>query len=200
MLVIAPFLSIHDVTCETGLVRGIGMYTKSYLKFASSSTLSMFNLNAGRSLYGVDTAGYAHPYNPSVAKPFHILWSLESDNDNATTFDSVIEGEPDSISLDCVFGRDGINDTDTDWMVDNGDCVSSIDQDVVDLYFQQIGAPRSHQTSTAATSSSLHLWFAAATAIAIGLLLILWRLRRNPKGKQSLVETERAPLLVSTEY
>merc|ERR1719447_843036 len=64
-------VAICDLICDTGLVRGVGMYRQTTLKFAEGSTLSISDLSAGHELYTEDTSEYAKPYNPSEAKPFH---------------------------------------------------------------------------------------------------------------------------------
>ena len=40
-------ISIHDLTCDTGLVRGIGMYTSTQLTFEDDATLSFADFSAG---------------------------------------------------------------------------------------------------------------------------------------------------------
>ena len=169
------------------------MYTKSYLSFDDDSTLKMYNLNAGRGLYGVETSEYNYPYNPSVAKPFHILWEY-TDKYNST-FKSVIENMPDSVSFDCVFGRDGVNDTDWTVMVDNGDCVSSVDQEVIDFYFEQIGVSSPHSQRVRAHNplSSAATWLIAAPVL--GVLCILWQIMKRTRGNGKLSLSETAPLL-----
>ena len=65
-----------------------------------------------------------HPFNPAEAKPFHILWD-ETDSFNVS-YTSSISGEFDSVSLRCIFGRDGVNDSDWTVSVDNSGCSSSM--------------------------------------------------------------------------
>ena len=44
-------VEISDLYCDTGLVRGIGMYRESELTFAADSTLTISGLSAGHVLY-----------------------------------------------------------------------------------------------------------------------------------------------------
>merc|ERR1712079_153370 len=73
---------LSNLVCDTGLVRGFGMYRQNQLTFGESSTLHIYGLSAGQTLYSTDTAAYAPPYNPSEAKPFHVLWTEEATIDN----------------------------------------------------------------------------------------------------------------------
>ena len=102
-------ITISDVTCKTGLVRGIGMYTSSKLHFKGANLL-VHDLAAGTALADVDTEALAWPYNPSVAKPLHIIWTETMDNFDRE-FHSKVVGEVDATLL-CVVGRDGEDDAD----------------------------------------------------------------------------------------
>jgi len=131
-------VSICDLVCDTGLVRGVGMYRQSIVSFAEESTLKISGLSAGHELYTKDTSEYAKPYNPSEAKPFHFK---ETENVNISInvnmqmqmqaimngnkvmmFNSTIAGDLDSVDISCIYGRDGVDTS--DWLVDadNSDC------------------------------------------------------------------------------
>ena len=116
-------VAIHDIVSDTGLVRGIGLYTHSELTIDDGTALEMNRFSAGHKLYDTETKELKHPYNPSEAKPFHILWD-ESDSFNAS-YSSSIFGRFDSVSLRCIYGRDGVNDSDWIFAVDNSECANS---------------------------------------------------------------------------
>merc|ERR1719474_2359581 len=40
---LSGLVKVHDITCDTGLVRGIGLYTKSELTFADDAMVSLYN-------------------------------------------------------------------------------------------------------------------------------------------------------------
>merc|ERR1719361_1674803 len=146
---------IHDISCDTGLVRGIGMYTASHLTWGDDATVSVRNLNAGSGLYGVDTEEYDHPYNPSVAKPFHIVWSHTETKAN-NTFVSILDGEPESVTMECIFGRDGVNESDWTFSVDNAGCDSVMEQQVIDFYFEGFVAESRPQMSLSPKDTFSH--------------------------------------------
>merc|ERR1719334_1048443 len=114
-------IEIGGLVCETGLVRGIGLYRQSQVFFAENSTLSMHDFSAGHKLYGEDTSEYDHPYNPATAKAFHVVWN-DFDNETLETgfivkqFNSSIHSVPKTVSFACIFGRDGVNNS--DWMIE----------------------------------------------------------------------------------
>ena len=99
---------IENVICDTGLVRGIGIYRSSDVTFAEDSTIKMRHLSAGSELWGEDTTQFGHPYNPSVAKPFHIRWvdhtnlTHSTDDGSATitkSFNSTLYSVPKQVCL-----------------------------------------------------------------------------------------------------
>ena len=116
-------VAIHDIVSDTGLVRGIGLYTHSELTIDDGAVLQMSRFSAGHNLYDTETKELKHPYNAAEAKPFHILWT-ESDAFNVS-YSSSISGHFEAVSLRCIFGRDGVNDTDWIFAVDNSDCSNS---------------------------------------------------------------------------
>jgi len=109
---------IHDITCDTGLVRGMGLYTKSEMTFADDAVVTLYNFKAGYALSSVMTDYFKHPYNPSIAKPFHIIWNNQMETYDES-FQSQINGEPADIDFYCIVGRDGMNDSDWTVKVDN---------------------------------------------------------------------------------
>merc|ERR1711972_848627 len=58
-------VSIHDLVCDTGLVRGIGMYTSTQLTFDDDTSLSFADFSAGDQLYETDVESLSTPYNPA---------------------------------------------------------------------------------------------------------------------------------------
>jgi len=69
------------------------------------------DLAAGAQLGDVDTESLPWPYNPAVAKPFHIIWSEEMDDFPDEEWKSFIVGNTDA-TFSCVVGRDGMDDDD----------------------------------------------------------------------------------------
>jgi len=129
-------IEIGGLVCDTGLVRGIGMYRQSQIFFTENSTLNMHDFSAGHRLYGEDTSEYDYPYNPAESKAFHIIWNdflNQSLNEGYVVkqFNNSIHSEPKTVSFTCMFGRDGVNNT--DWMVeaDNTEC-TLFDDEVTD--------------------------------------------------------------------
>merc|ERR1711879_122111 len=63
----------------------------------------------------------------SVAKPFHVRWTDWANLTDAgapitKSFNSTIIGAPKEISISCIYGRDGANDSDWFVSIDNSDC------------------------------------------------------------------------------
>jgi len=118
-------IDIHDLTSETGLVRGIGMYTESLLEVEEDASIAIHDLKAGTALSEVDTDALAHPYAPAEAKPIHLLSFITTENND---FYSDIIGDKDAVipSVWCLYGRDGVNTS--DWTVSmNDDMECSMD-------------------------------------------------------------------------
>ena len=95
---------IENIVCDTGLVRGIGMYRQTDITWEEGSTLTMYHLSAGLELYSTDTSALDHPYNPSVAKPFHVRWidytNLTENNEPVTkSFNSTIISAPQQVCI-----------------------------------------------------------------------------------------------------
>jgi len=108
-------ISIHDLKSDTGLIRGIGVYTSTELTFDDDTTLSMSDFSAGHELYETDTDLLSAPYNPSVAKPIHVIWA-HYDSTALDTFYAKINGAPTMTEATCILGRDGTNTS--DWMIE----------------------------------------------------------------------------------
>jgi len=159
-------ISIHDLHSETGLVRGVGMYTESTLAMDEDAVVGMFRITAGTALSDIDTAGLGHPYAPATAQPFHVLkeWTQ-----NGYEFNSRIVGEPAEASLRCISGRDGLIDSDWTVSVDNSKCGAPA---------LALSAPvQRHDARSRSVSGTLlrmqhSEWLAAAAAI--GVLFWLW--------------------------
>jgi len=82
--------------------------------------ISMYYLISGYGLYTQDTSELAHPYAPSVAKPFHIVDEFSVDDEH--TFYTQIFNRPQSADLKCIFGRDGTANDFTEFSIDNTVC------------------------------------------------------------------------------
>jgi len=113
-------VAIHDLTSDTGLVRGVGMYTKSELTFApnANTSLSIYNFKAGYALASTVTDYFKHPYNQAQCKPMHVVYSVALESYDKT-FEAQINGQPDNVTFYCMVGRDGMNDSDWTVAVDN---------------------------------------------------------------------------------
>ena len=191
-------VEISGIVSDTGLVRGIGMYTQTELTLDDGLTLTMRNFSAGHELYDEDTSMFAHPYAPSVAKPFHILWSY-SDNFTIDTvenvvkyFNSSIVGEADTVSFSCIFGRDGMNDTDWDYTVENSDCSSMTMKLAVNEQIEKEDDAR-----YPLLNARLNPLVLLSAVTVIVLLFVIYRSCWNrAKSKSKTLPTEYAPLLV----
>jgi len=127
-------VSLHDLSSETGLVRGIGLYTESRFEVEDDAAISIYDLSAGTSLLDVDTESLPHPYAPAQTKPIHLLQEVAMTSEEFgefgvietyTYFYSEIVGDPKvtTPTVWCLYGRDGVNITDwTVSMVDDVDC------------------------------------------------------------------------------
>merc|ERR1719471_845567 len=82
--------------------------------------INMYYLIAGQGLYTQDTTELAHPYAPSIAKPFHIVDEFSVDAEH--TFYTQIFNRPQSADLKCIFGRDGTANDFTEFSIDNTVC------------------------------------------------------------------------------
>jgi len=182
-------IEIGGLVCDTGLVRGIGMYRQSQVFFSEDSTLNMHDFSAGHKLYGEDTSEYDHPYNPAVAKAFHVVWD-DFDNETLTDgfvikeFNSSIHSVPKTVSFACIYGRDGVNNT--DWMVeaDNTDC-SLFDDEITEALL--VKASKQH----------VSFWWVKVLVVAAALCFLgqqVWTQCGASKLKLS-AQSEVAPLL-----
>jgi len=119
---------ISNLISDTGLVRAVGMYRGTELSFGDDSSLIIGDLSAGHELYGEDTSALSEPYNPTIAKPFHVLWSssetmMVDGEEVETEWTSSIVGVPSQLTMHCMYGRDGM-EGDSDWvtLVSNAVC------------------------------------------------------------------------------
>jgi len=170
-------INVHDLTSETGFVRGIGMYTESTLTLSQDTRMTISNLEAGSTLYKHDTAQFGHPYAPAVSKPFHILGEWIQ---NGYDFSSVIEGNPENVEFSCIFGRDGVMDKDWTTKIDNNRCDSAAAIRAISL--------QSHST---VTWTHFSYWL-----VALSLIAVLFGLHKYHRGEKHISEsTESLPLL-----
>merc|ERR550525_1231735 len=114
------------------------------------------------------------------------MWSHTESKSNST-FVSIMDGEPGSVTMECIFGRDGVNESDWSFTVDNAACDSVMEQEVIDFYFEgfvaqhqaQLGLSSADTTGNAMTLSVIAL-------VVIGTLLMLWRMMKmTNNGKLS---------------
>lgn len=88
-----------------------------------NTEINIYYLVAGQSLFEHDIASSAHPHAPAVAKPFHVVNDYECADGHDCGAETIFE--PESLSMRCVFGKDGTeNDYDIDGAVkvDNTNC------------------------------------------------------------------------------
>merc|ERR1712217_669413 len=113
-----------------------------------------------------------------------------------------LDGVPKDVTVECVFGRDGVNETDWTYSVDNANCEKVMKQEIIDFYFEGFvaGATNDHSpklalSSTGNTGNAMTL--SVIAVVVVGTLLMLWRMvSMTNNGKLSSSE-EIAPLLVS---
>ena len=177
------------------------MYRQTTLTLEDGVSLKLSGMSAGHHLYNEETSEFDKPYNPSVAKPFHIMWT-DSDNftvntasDITKTFNSSIVGaENAEISVSCIYGRDGMEDTDWDYAADNSDC--ELWEDAIATATTQLAA-NDHSVSG---QHSLNLYKTKWTLTMVIVVIMLfggWTLNRYSKDKLSeSPATETAPLLL----
>ena len=130
-------------------------------------------MSAGHELYDVNTDEYHHPYNQAVVKPFHILWTdsatLKNDIMNEVKdFNSSIVNYPDTVSISCIYGRDGVNDTDWTITAENDNCNEFgvvMDQKLEDLRM----APFMSESQTGKSDMDILKWIVAAVVAAVWL-------------------------------
>jgi len=102
---------IFDIYSDTGLARGIGLYTNNSLTFQDDLKVRLYNIGAGVALDDVNTEQLDHPYAPSIAKPFHIVDEYEFDDKHTfhtSIDDKQMKDKKDWLTIQCVFGRDGV--------------------------------------------------------------------------------------------
>jgi len=88
-----------------------------------NTEIKIYYLVAGQSLFEHGGVSSAHPHAPAVAKPFHIVGDFQCGDGHDCGAETVFE--PESLSMRCVFGKDGTeNDYDLDGSVkiDNTGC------------------------------------------------------------------------------
>jgi len=214
---------LEDFECTTGLIRGIGMYTNSDVTWDSGSSLKMKNFNAGSELYDENTAAKPHPYAPSKANPFQILWS-HTDEDGHEFYSS-ISNHPHSVEISCIYGRDGTTlGVARPWWtnhveVDNDDCsviTEEMEQKAAEWWSKNKGTlsddaiggmeaveiEESEQTTPRHSKSRL-VWSSAMLSVMamMGFLVCVWetKIRREHKANE---QSEVDPLIQSqsTQY
>jgi len=185
-------ISFHDFVSDTGLVNGLGMYTKSQLTWDEDATFSVSNFAAGNDMTDVATQSLGHPYANSTAKPVHVVWTYNQ-VDYGIIFAASMENRPKTVEFTCIMGADGVAyDSDFgDYTSDNTDCTdfskSNLNRDL-------IVRSRRHSVKTQWDSLGLVLWASLAVAVLFGMWAV-WRSSRSSMGK--MVDTEHAPLLQS---
>merc|ERR1719295_1916016 len=200
----AEDIVIENIVCDTGLVRAIGMYRQTDVTFAENSTLKIYHLSAGDNLYDTDTSTMGHPYNPSVAKPFHVRWTDWANLTDAgapitKSFNSTIVGAPKEVLIACIYGRDGANDSDWFALIDNSNC-DDFEADM-SLKMEQLaglGVENGHNLNDGAWDK--WTWIVGAILILIWMLVwgsSMWK-RSMERNKPSPFEgtcIETDPLL-----
>lgn len=194
----AGHVQISDLVCDTGLVRGVGMYRESTVTFAKGSTLEVSGLSAGHELYTEDTSAYAHPYNPSEAKPFHIQWVNDVNQtvmgETVTkVFNSSMTGHPEMVSFSCVYGRDGVDTS--DWIIeaDNTDCGEF--GDLMDEKADSLAATQSRWMKAERKGFNLKT-VALMVSVMIFILAAGWILNSGSEERSKMsMAAETAPLL-----
>merc|ERR1712173_101117 len=149
-----------------------------------------------------DTTQFGHPYNPSVAKPFHIRWvdytnlthtTEDGSKDIAKSFNTTIYSAPKQITIECVYGRDGTNDS--VWMgeIDNSNC-GAVDptRNMADIHF----ADSVHKNRQGAVDWTASIWVIVALSVMISFKT-MWECSRNGIKSSSLeaLSIETDPLL-----
>jgi len=187
--------SIHDLRSETGLVRGLGLYTASKVTVDDGARISIYDLSAGTGLAEVDTDALAHPYAPAEAKPVHLLESVESEGN---TFSSAIMGNEavTTPTVWCLYGRDGVNTS--DWTVamlevDDTECAAKSQRMAVPLHVQAPGSGQGQIRSLQHDPMSFALCLLTLSLIAV-LYRVCWR-----RSAAKSVSSEYAPLLTMDE-
>jgi len=195
-------VDINGIVCDTGLVRGIGMYRQTTLTLDDGVSIKVSGLSAGQQLYNEETSNFTKPYNPSIAKPFHIMWTdsdnftVNTENDVLKTFNSSIVGaENAEISVSCIYGRDGKDDSDWDYSADNSDCASW--EEAIAVAAAETLAAKDHTISSQHSINLYKTKWTLTMVIVIVMLFGGWSLNRYSKDKLSeSPATETAPLLL----
>jgi len=185
-------VSFHDFTCDTGLIRGIGMYTSTQVTFDEDTSLSFADFSAGDQLYDTDVESLSAPYNPAESKPMHIVWE-HYDSTAGDTFYAKIYGEPAEYSATCLLGREGYDDSDWTVTVDNSADECTAKMQTVNV--QSVKA-RSVKVNSANTHSS-NVWWMTVSIVVLGLLFAIWNISSHCRHSKVLAQTEIEPLLVS---
>jgi len=180
---LAGDVSIHDLKSDTGLIRGIGVYTSTQLTFDDDTSLSFADFSAGHELYETDTDAMDHPYAPSVAKPMHIVWA-HYDSTAMDTFYAKINGAPTVTSATCILGRDGTNSSDWTISVDNEGCTQ-----------QTVNVMAASAHSVHSVHSNKNVQWMTVTLVVVAVLLAIWH--RLSGHKKVVSDTEVQPLLQS---
>jgi len=192
-------ISFHDFKTDTGLVYGLGMYTHTEITWDEDSTFSIANLAAGSELGDVDTSALSTPYNPAQAEPIHAIWQYNQSTYDKT-FNSFMNGEPSSLSVSCIAGRDGYNTDDKfEMTVDNSDCDDFIATTTLSSSnLAKQGFPEVQlqtQSVMRLNDMGLVLWAALAVATLFGMWAICRTGLPSIANSKLNASTERDPLL-----
>jgi len=186
-------VSFHDFVSDTGLARGLGLYTHTELTWDEDATFSVSNFAAGAELGAVDTDNLDQPFAASEAKPVHIVWSY-ANLQFGDTFNTTMTNRPRTVSYSCIVGRDGIEEDSTfgEWTTDNSDCDDFASFTVLSEASLMRQSGRMHLQNDRSTLT-LSLWLVAAIFTVFGLKELLRRTATS--GKLLSADHEVTPLL-----
>jgi len=117
-----------------------------------STSINIYYLVAGQSLFEHDTVSKAKPHAPAVAKPFHIVDDFVCEDGHQCGVKTLFE--PETLKMWCVFGKDGEeNDYDLDdSRIDNAGCFAH------DLFYNFQTMTFSSSTSSSYSYSAPLIW------------------------------------------
>lgn len=172
-----------------------------------ATNLNVYYLIAGPAMYEQDTALLKHPYAPSEAKPFHLVesWSV---SDDQVLRSQVIE-EPATLTMWCVFGRDGTkNDVEDLGEINNRDCdnkqVYRMQQHMTSRKEMDVATVSDHRGRKWNYTSMM--WSVVMVSIVAMLMAMVYVFNRFRRSREKLdipsldcYHSERAPLTASTD-
>ena len=163
------------------------------------TSMNIYYLIAGQTLYQEDTQSMARPFAPAEAKPFHVVERWEYDAEH--TFITEIVDRPSALSMWCVFGRDGTKNDLADYGIENRDCdITEVYKTAQELMAVHTAGKRVEIRDPRRFSMNTLIWCLVTVSSVAMLAAMVFAFSRCTKHKKErsggmVFESESTPLI-----